>query len=98
MQQRYELVPGYTISSVINGCWQLSSEHCLQGRLDYDDALRACLGGNVPQRGVCLSPGDHNFIHIRAHTQRLDHGVAPLDHAVSRAVRAGAAFSFFVQQ
>ncbi len=32
---------GYSFSRVINGCWQLSSEHCLQGKLDYDDAIRA---------------------------------------------------------
>ncbi|MCD8125437.1 MAG: aldo/keto reductase [Lachnospiraceae bacterium] len=32
---------GYTFSRVINGCWQLSAEHCLKGQLDYDDALKA---------------------------------------------------------
>ncbi len=32
---------GYTFSRVINGCWQLSAEHCLKGRLDFDDALKA---------------------------------------------------------
>lgn len=32
---------GYTFSRVINGCWQLSAEHCLKGQLDIDDAIRA---------------------------------------------------------
>ncbi|MCD8122148.1 MAG: aldo/keto reductase [Clostridiales bacterium] len=32
---------GYTFSRVINGCWQLSAEHCLKGQLNYDDALKA---------------------------------------------------------
>ncbi len=32
---------GYTFSRVINGCWQLSAEHCLQGALDFDDAIKA---------------------------------------------------------
>lgn len=41
MRQRYELVPGYTISSVINGCWQLSLGHNLAGQLDMDDVMRA---------------------------------------------------------
>lgn len=32
---------GYTFSRVINGCWQLSAEHCLKGQLDVSDALKA---------------------------------------------------------
>ena len=32
---------GYTFSRVINGCWQLSAEHCLKGSLDIDDAVKA---------------------------------------------------------
>ncbi len=32
---------GYTFSRVINGCWQLSAEHCLKGQLDIDDAVKA---------------------------------------------------------
>ncbi|MCD8242058.1 MAG: aldo/keto reductase, partial [Lachnospiraceae bacterium] len=32
---------GYTFSRVINGCWQLSAEHCLKGQLNIDDALKA---------------------------------------------------------
>lgn len=35
------LADGYTCSRVINGCWQLSAEHCLKGRLDIDDAVKA---------------------------------------------------------
>ena len=41
MELRNSFKNGYTFSRVINGCWQLSSEHCLQGQLDYDDAIRA---------------------------------------------------------
>ena len=41
MEMRNTFQNGYSFCRVINGCWQLSSEHCLQGRLDYDDALRA---------------------------------------------------------
>lgn len=32
---------GYTFNRVINGCWQLSAEHCLKGQLDIPDAIRA---------------------------------------------------------
>lgn len=38
---RITLDNGYRFSRVINGCWQLSAEHCLQGSLDIDDAIRA---------------------------------------------------------
>ena len=41
MQQKLQFSNGYTFNRVINGCWQLSAEHCLQGKLDYDDAIRA---------------------------------------------------------
>ena len=41
MQKKCQLKNGYTFNRVINGCWQLSAEHCLQGHLDYDDAIRA---------------------------------------------------------
>ncbi len=41
MEMRNTFQNGYSFSRVINGCWQLSSEHCLQGKLDYDDAIRA---------------------------------------------------------
>ena len=39
MDQRYEIRPGYTISRVINGCWQLSLGHNLQGELDFADIM-----------------------------------------------------------
>lgn len=41
MQKKASFKNGYTFNRVINGCWQLSAEHCLIGHLDYDDALRA---------------------------------------------------------
>lgn len=41
MQQKLSFKNGYTFNRIINGCWQLSAEHCLQGHLDYKDALRA---------------------------------------------------------
>lgn len=40
MERRASFKNGYTFSRIINGCWQLSSEHCLVGKLDYDDAVR----------------------------------------------------------
>ena len=39
--ERYELAPGYTINRVINGCWQLSEGHSLNGPLDMNDVGRA---------------------------------------------------------
>lgn len=41
MDQKLKLSNGYTCNRVINGCWQLSAEHCLQGQLDFDDAMSA---------------------------------------------------------
>lgn len=41
MKKKCQFKNGYTFNRVINGCWQLSAEHCLQGHLDYDDAIRA---------------------------------------------------------
>ena len=41
MDRKYELSPGYTISRVINGCWQLSEGHSLNGALDMSDVKRA---------------------------------------------------------
>lgn len=37
---RITLENGYSFSRVINGCWQLSAEHCLKGSLDIDDAVK----------------------------------------------------------
>ena len=41
MRKKCQFKNGYTFNRVINGSWQLSAEHCLQGHLDYDDAIRA---------------------------------------------------------
>ena len=41
MEQKTRFKNGYTFNKIINGCWQLSAEHCLMGTLDYDDAIRA---------------------------------------------------------
>ena len=41
MDKKLKLSNGYTCNRVINGCWQLSAEHCLQGKLDFDDAMNA---------------------------------------------------------
>ena len=41
MEAKYELSPGYRISRVINGCWQLSEGHSLNGALDMADVMRA---------------------------------------------------------
>ncbi|MBR2835000.1 MAG: aldo/keto reductase [Coriobacteriales bacterium] len=35
--QHIELAPGYSISRVINGCWQLSQGHALKAPVDFDD-------------------------------------------------------------
>ena len=39
--QPYELAPGYHINRAINGCWQLSLGHSLNGALDPQDVMRA---------------------------------------------------------
>lgn len=41
MNRKYQLAPGYEINRVINGCWQLSQGHSLNGALDMGDVLRA---------------------------------------------------------
>ena len=41
MAQRFELAKNYTISRVINGCWQLSEGHNLKGATDYDNIMNA---------------------------------------------------------
>lgn len=41
MEQRIELTEGYSISRVLNGCWQLSEGHSLDGALDFSDVKRA---------------------------------------------------------
>lgn len=39
-QSKIRLANGYSFNRVINGCWQLSSEHNLQGQTDVDDAIK----------------------------------------------------------
>ncbi len=41
MEQKNRFKNGYEFSRIINGCWQLSAEHSLQGPLDIDDAIYA---------------------------------------------------------
>jgi len=41
MAEKIELTPGYTISRVLNGCWQLSLGHSLDGDLDMADVKKA---------------------------------------------------------
>lgn len=41
MVERFELAKDYTISRVINGCWQLSQGHSLKTELDMKDVMRA---------------------------------------------------------
>ena len=35
--ETYELSKGYVIPRILNGCWQLSLGHSLNGPLDFDD-------------------------------------------------------------
>ena len=39
--ERIELAKGYSISRVINGCWQLSEGHSISSSLDYKDVMYA---------------------------------------------------------
>ncbi|MGF7186103.1 aryl-alcohol dehydrogenase-like predicted oxidoreductase [Desulfitispora alkaliphila] len=41
MVERLELTKDYTISRVINGCWQLSQGHSLKEKLDMQDVMTA---------------------------------------------------------
>lgn len=41
MGEKFELAPGYNINRVINGCWQLSAGHSLDGALDMKDVMLA---------------------------------------------------------
>ncbi|GIN57917.1 aldo/keto reductase [Lederbergia ruris] len=41
MVERFELAKDYTISRVINGCWQLSEGHSLKANLDMQDVMKA---------------------------------------------------------
>lgn len=39
--ERYQLAENYSISRVLNGCWQLSLGHSLNGPLDMEDVMKA---------------------------------------------------------
>lgn len=39
--QRLELAKHYTINKVINGCWQLSTDHSIKQKLDMKDVVKA---------------------------------------------------------
>ena len=41
MVERFELAKDYSISRVINGCWQLSEGHSLKSKLDMQDVMKA---------------------------------------------------------
>ncbi|MFS0777529.1 aldo/keto reductase [Neobacillus sp. 3P2-tot-E-2] len=41
MAERLQLAKDYSISRVINGCWQLSEGHSLQAKLDMQDVMKA---------------------------------------------------------
>jgi len=41
MTERFQLAENYTISRIINGCWQLSEGHNLKGALDTNDIMHA---------------------------------------------------------
>lgn len=40
MVERFNLTKDYSISRVINGCWQLSDGHSLKSKLDRDDIMK----------------------------------------------------------
>ncbi len=40
MVERFKLTKDYSISRVINGCWQLSDGHSLKSKLDRDDIMK----------------------------------------------------------
>ena len=41
MTERFQLTKDYSISRVINGCWQLSEGHSLDAKLDMQDVMKA---------------------------------------------------------
>ena len=41
MEKRNSFSNGYSFSRIINGCWQLSAEHCLIGKIDLKDVMYA---------------------------------------------------------
>lgn len=41
MAERFQLAEDYTISRIINGCWQLSEGHSLKSKIDMKDVMKA---------------------------------------------------------
>ena len=41
MDRKNTFSNGYTFNRIINGCWQLSAEHSLQGKIDLKDVMYA---------------------------------------------------------
>ncbi len=41
MNSKFELSPGYSISRIENGCWQLSEGHSLDHAVDFTDVMKA---------------------------------------------------------
>ncbi len=35
MEKRNSFSNGYSFSRIINGCWQLSAEHCINGMIGH---------------------------------------------------------------
>ena len=62
-------------------------------RLDHHDALLPRFGGDVAQRFVHVALGNKDFINGATRAQRLNDGVAPLDHVVF--IDLAAVFFFF---
>ncbi len=83
MEAKYELSPGYRISRVINGCWQLSEGHSLNGALDMADVMRAF--HMLVDRGFTtfdcadIYTGAEDFIGSFVEELRSGAGVSPQD-------------------
>ena len=83
MELKYELTPGYTVSRVINGCWQLSEGHSLAGALDPADVMRAfhmlCERGFTTFDCADIYTGAEEFIGRFTEELRGGHGPRPED-------------------
>ncbi len=81
MEQRIELAPGYTVSRVINGCWQLSEGHNLKGSLDWKDIMKAF--HELAELGFTtfdcadIYTGAEDFIGAFVRELKAGHGVSP---------------------
>ncbi len=83
MERKFELSPGYRISRVINGCWQLSEGHSLRGPLDMEDVRRAF--HMLVDRGFTtfdcadIYTGAEDFIGSFVEELKAGHGISPQD-------------------